>query len=874
LKSEKVAFLFISLTLRTVWFPPHQQKGINRTVRSISFTLALLYVFCLAGFEVGKAKSSDNNSIRVDTSRKTIRVENKDVGLRISFNGRCLVDSLWVGSKAVVDSTGAAYSGFRIGPAWYSTHELLSDPRVANSADSLRITNIRYSCGEVTVDETWTFTFNRDDVLWSIDRMFPETLTLDDNAFPAFRMSSIDKFDAALLGNGGVAWFRLFNDSSIAYGIHTNSLTFWKTGDQRCLQLESRHGFEYSAVTLSRIGKSLTCGFSLSSSELGYRYDAGTHRRRFIRGKTDVWKPTEYPAGAYRQVLRISSPDFRDELVRGEFRGIDGEAITSMLNTIARLGVIDSRLYGGNSWHTPYGPACLHEQYIGQFGIAINDENYVNGYKECLNYYRDHAIQPDGRVKSRWAYTDEDAMPGSADSLGFYEAQWGILLDSNPDFVINVADVFDQCGDLVWLQTHKQSCEHALDYLLRRDSDNDFLVEMLTNSHNEKRGSDWLDVMWASWENAFVNAELYHALTRWSELEEVMGDSAKAGKYRVFAAGLKASFNKSTKEGGFWDVAHRWYVHWREKDGTVYGNNLVTSVNFMAISYGLCDDPRRRISILNAIENQMRKEHLFFWPSCMFPYEPGAGHDLNYPFPNYENGDLFLSWGELGIQSYAADFPDIALQYVRNVIDRYKNDGLAYQRYLRATQQGSGDDILAGNASAITGLYRDIYGIQPRYNRLYLSPHLVKELHGTHLRYHFQGTEYHIELDGILNAISVDGFRLASAKDFAVKADGQRVLWYPRGLNTPAMALSKSDSSLVDVTILEWSGRRRWTEMNPERTSTVSHQILDLLPNQKYAIYCDGQIVGTEKAGREGFIQFEYGKYSGNEQLFEVISLR
>jgi hypothetical protein len=62
--------------------------------------------------------------------------------------------------------------------------------------------------------------------------------------------------------------------------------------------------------------------------------------------------------------------------------------------------------------------------------------------------------------------------------------------------------------------------------------------------------------------------------------------------------------------------------------------------------------------------------------------------------------------------------------------------------------------------------------------------------------------------------------------------------------------------------------------MNPERTSTVSHQILDLLPNQKYAIYCDGQIVGTEKAGREGFIQFEYGKYSGNEQLFEVISLR
>ena len=108
-------------------------------MRSISFTLALLYVFCLAGFEVGKAQSSDNNSIRVDTSRKTIRVENRDVGLRISFNGRCLIDSLWVGSKAVVDSTGAAYSGFRIGSAWYSTRELLSNPQIGRASCRERV---------------------------------------------------------------------------------------------------------------------------------------------------------------------------------------------------------------------------------------------------------------------------------------------------------------------------------------------------------------------------------------------------------------------------------------------------------------------------------------------------------------------------------------------------------------------------------------------------------------------------------------------------------------------------------------------------------------------------------------------------------------
>jgi hypothetical protein len=846
----------------------------KRSAWSASFTLALLCVSCFAPGETGDANAGSRPSIRVDRSQKTIQIENGHAGLRINLNGYCWIDSLWIGSKPVVGPGGGAYSGFRIGPVWHTTRELLGDPRVVSGTDSLRITGIRYSCGEMAVDETWTFAFDREYILWTIDRVLPQTLTLDDNAFPAIGFGTIDDFDAAVLGNGGVAWFRLFNDSAIAYGIHTDLLTFWKTGDECCLQLGSRAGQECSAVTLSRAGTSLTCAFSRSPSELQYRYDGGTHRRRFIRGRTDVWQPAKYPAGAYRQVLRISAPGFQDELGRGTFRGIDGEAVTSMLNTVARLGVIDSRLYGGNSWHTPYGPICLHEQYIGQFGIAINDENYVGGYKKCLDYYRDHAIQPDGRVKSRWAYTDEDAMPGSADTLGFYEAQWGILLDSNPDFVINVADLFDQCGDLVWLRTHKQSCESVLGFMLRRDSNRDSLVEMLTDSHREKRGSDWLDVIWASWENAFVNAELYHALTRWSELEEVMGDSAKAHEYRAFSEGLKRSFNRSSEEGGFWQETNGWYVHWREKDGTVYGDNLVTSVNFMALAYGLCDDPRRRMSILQAIENQMQKEKLFFWPSCVFPYEAGAGHDLNYPFPAYENGDLFLSWGELGVRSYAADFPETALRYVRNVIDRYRKDGLAYQRYLRATQQGAGDDILAGNASSMTGLYRDIYGIQPRYNRLYLNPHLVRELYGTRLRYHFQGAEYHIELNGTLNAIEAAGFNVRSPGDFALKADGPRIFWYSGNSSKPAMALSGSGTSPVEVSIREWTGRRCWTEKNPSRISVVSHEIMDLPPNREYAITCDGRIVGAQRSDHEGIIRFDYAGYSGSEQLFEILPRR
>ncbi len=193
--------------------------------------------------------------------------------------------------------------------------------------------------------------------------------------------------------------------------------------------------------------------------------------------------------------------------------------MNAVLNTIARIGVIDSLHFGGNSWHTPYGPICLHEQYIAQLGLGINDPAYLNGYKSCLDFYRDHAILPDGRVYPRWAYTNEDAMPGRFNKDGFYEAQWGILMDSNPDYVSNVADLFDLTGDQDWVNRHRLSCEKALDWILRRDRNGNGLVEMMTDNRAQKQSSDWIDIIWASYENAFINAKLYHALIKWATIE-------------------------------------------------------------------------------------------------------------------------------------------------------------------------------------------------------------------------------------------------------------------------------------------------------------------------------------------------------------------
>lgn len=118
----------------------------------------------------------------------------------------------------------------------------------------------------------------------------------------------------------------------------------------------------------------------------------------------------------------------------------------------------------------------------------------------------------------------------------------------------------------------------------------------------------------------------------------------------------------------------------------------------MAIAYGICADLTKKKAILDQIESQMQKENLFFWLVCMFSYQPGEANDWQLPFPNYENGDMFLSWGSVAVEAYAYYKPDLALKYVENVLDRHSKDGLAFQHYGRVKQDGLGDDILSGNS--------------------------------------------------------------------------------------------------------------------------------------------------------------------------------
>lgn len=433
----------------------------------------------------------------------------------------------------------------------------------------------------------------------------------------------------------------------------------------------------------------------------------------------------------------------------------------------------------------------------------------------------------------------------------------------------NVAELYDQTGDAAWVKTHQLSCEKALNWILKRDSNHNGLVEMVTDNYREKRGSDWIDIIWASYENAFVNAKLYHALVLWAAIEKQLGNTSKAAHYDEFAQKLKTMFNKPTTEGGFWDVENKCYVHWRDKDGSVHGWNMVTPVNFMAIGYGICDDRERTKTILDDIEMQMQKENLFFWPLCLYTYEKGEGNDWQFPFPNYENGDIFLSWGALGVKAYASYKPELALKYVKNVLAQYAKDGLAFQRYGRVRQDGLGDDILSGNSLSVVGLYNAIYGINPKANRFYLDPHITDSLAGTQLKYNYRGQKLTIALATNSYAVSNHQFKIISGNDFGFYSKNFQLLYFNGNKETPSLQISAGVNSSLALDIKMWNPTgMSWAQSSTDVISTpLKYKVNDLTPGSFYSLSINGKLIQRVRSNKQGTLTFHYKTHKTGDSI-------
>src|SRR5690606_41659072 len=111
---------------------------------------------------------------------------------------------------------------------------------------------------------------------------------------------------------------------------------------------------------------------------------------------------------------------------------------------------------------------------------------------------KEQAILENGRVLSRWHDVPGDEIPDTYNkNTGYYEAMWGYTVDSQTGYIINTVEQFHQTGDLKWLGKHKETCERALDWLIRRDSNDNGSFEMVNNTVGEHKWSDWSDIVWS-----------------------------------------------------------------------------------------------------------------------------------------------------------------------------------------------------------------------------------------------------------------------------------------------------------------------------------------------------------------------------------------
>lgn len=816
---------------------------------------------CFAGDFVVAADPSPRAFIVADRGSNLV--------LRLNLAGRCEVDEVWVRGRSVAGPGAGAFTGIRISNQWFTTRSNQVSVRVNAERNRLVVSGIRLGPPEFLVQERWTFSAaarqsaaGASGLCWRIERRYPGPATLEDSVMPAWNFTSLTTWTGALLDHGGVAWNRYLDTPNATYAVQAGGFVCWNPAANDALAIRAtpgrgnRHPFHAHARFTHEADGTLTAAFLIAPEALRPKHDL----RRFHPSATDLWAPFPVAAGTAAAEFSLLALDYEQTFDLGDLKGLPEAGIRELLHTIGRYGVVDRRIVGANGWRS--GFKCLHEQWFSQIGIALQDADYLANCAETFDYERDQALQADGRLKSRWWYVSADAMPGTFDSRGYYEAQWGLLMDSQTCFPICVAELFDLTGDRRWLAGQKPACERMLDYLLRRDADEDGLVEMHNDSHTDQKGSDWIDVIWAAHENALVNAELYYALTRWAELEELLGDRARAAQYRQRAARLKDRFNRTTAEGGFWDPAKEWFIYWRDRDDSLHGNNLVTPVNFAAIAYGLCDQRQRRQAILDRMEAEMQKEKLFFWPLSFFPYEPDEGHaKVNYPFPNYENGDIFLSWGELGVRAYAETRPDLALRYIRNTLARYEQDGLSFQRYERRTQRGAGEDILAGNCMPVVGLYRNIYGVQPKYNRLLLDPRLTPDLAGTRLRYRLRGQTWWIDLAPAAYAASTAGFTVRHGSRFGVNVAGERLEFFPGAQAKAELVLERKAGGRLEVKVDSWSEglreARQWTVRASDRSVRLTQTIAGLEPGLSYDLREAGRKVRSLAADASGRLRVQ-----------------
>lgn len=259
--------------------------------KSFRFCLIFLTLFTVRfGFAGGIV-------VKNNVTEKVITFGNAKLMLSLDYKGKCAISGLNVNGQDVISDPAGIFSEIKTASNTISTLKLTSEPVVKTSENTVTVENISYGNNEESVTEKWHFEITENDVRLDIERNFQKPISIHEAAFPSFTFNSINTWNGAFLGYGGLAWFYLFNAKLCTYGVHSNSSIFWNSTTGNALKVSVSAPGKQVAMKYSRsVDDKLIYNIAVSDNELSCRYEA-EKRSRFIRGKTDLWDIFDAPTG-------------------------------------------------------------------------------------------------------------------------------------------------------------------------------------------------------------------------------------------------------------------------------------------------------------------------------------------------------------------------------------------------------------------------------------------------------------------------------------------------------------------------------------------------------------------------------------------------
>ena len=132
--------------------------------------------------------AASSGTVSHDAARKTITMADgqKNLVLRLNYDGRCMLDQVLVRGREVVPSATGVCSGIKVAGQWYTTRSVPT-PNVAVEENTVTVTGIAFKGGGVELRETWTFMVRPDGITWRIAREYLSGGTLGRHLFPRLR---------------------------------------------------------------------------------------------------------------------------------------------------------------------------------------------------------------------------------------------------------------------------------------------------------------------------------------------------------------------------------------------------------------------------------------------------------------------------------------------------------------------------------------------------------------------------------------------------------------------------------------------------------------------------------------------------------------